>query len=95
MTSRLRIGSAMRTLLSGGSIQATCLHMLLIALISVILVERLDSSLTMGFHIGLVWRNALPVALFILLIYGLCGRLLLSLMLGSGITWLVFDVNAV
>ncbi|OOG66309.1 hypothetical protein B0E46_02195 [Rhodanobacter sp. B04] len=85
----------MRTLLSGGSIQATCLHMLLIALISVILVERLDSSLTMGFHIGLVWRNALPVALFILLIYGLCGRLLLSLMLGSGITWLVFDVNAV
>ncbi|OOG37401.1 LTA synthase family protein [Rhodanobacter sp. C05] len=85
----------MRAIFSGSSAWATCARLLIIALLSIVMVVRLDSSLTMALQPGLVWRNALPIALFILLIYGLCGRLLLSLGLGSGITWLVFNVNAV
>lgn len=95
MTSQSRISGAMRGIWRSGSAWTTIVHLLIIALTSIMLVARLDSSLTMTHHFGLVWRNALPVALFILLLYGLCGRLLLSLVLGSGITWLVFNVNAV
>ncbi|OOG55545.1 hypothetical protein B0E48_12955 [Rhodanobacter sp. C03] len=43
----------------------------------------------------MLWRNALPVFLLILMIYGLSSRVLLSLVIGGGITRLVFEVNAI
>ncbi|MEW9571391.1 LTA synthase family protein [Rhodanobacter sp. Si-c] len=65
------------------------------ALASAALVWWLDPTLRWTFDAALLWRNALPVFLVMLLIYGLSGRALLALALGGGIARLVFEVNAI
>ena len=67
----------------------------IMALVSMGLVWWLDPALHGAFDTALLWRNALPVFLLILLIYGLSGRALLALVLGVGFTRLVFAVNAI
>ncbi|MBD8881288.1 LTA synthase family protein [Rhodanobacter sp. 7MK24] len=59
------------------------------------LVWWLDLALRWTFEPALLWRNALPVFLVMLLIYGLSGRALMALLLGGGIARLVFEVNAI
>lgn len=65
------------------------------ALASVALVWWVDLALRWTFEEALLWRNALPVFLLMLLIYGLSGRVLLALALGGGIARLAFEVNAI
>lgn len=65
------------------------------ALASMVLVWWLDPALSAAPDHGLIWRNALPVFLFLLLLYGLCGRALLALSLGGGIVYLMFEVNTI
>jgi len=64
-------------------------------LASIVLVWWLDPALHGTFQLGLLWRNALPVFLFIVLIYGLSGRPLLTLVLGGGFVRIVFEINAI
>ncbi|OOG55548.1 hypothetical protein B0E48_12970 [Rhodanobacter sp. C03] len=64
-------------------------------LTSVVLVWWMDPALYGSFDAALLWRNALPVFLVILLIYGLSGRLLLTLILGGVLAWIVFAINAI
>jgi len=65
------------------------------ALASIALVWWLDPALHGAIRPGLLWRNALPVFLVILLIYGLSGRALLTLVLGGALVGIVFDINAI
>jgi phosphoglycerol transferase MdoB-like AlkP superfamily enzyme len=65
------------------------------ALASIALVWWLDPALRGTFQPGLLWRNALPVFLLIMLIYGLSGRPMLSLLLGGGLVRVVFEINAI
>jgi hypothetical protein len=65
------------------------------ALASLALVWWLDPALRWTFDAGLLWRNALPVFLIMLLIYGLSSCALPALLLGGAIARLVFEVNAV
>lgn len=69
--------------------------MLAMALEGLLLVWWLDSALATAFEPALLWRNALPVFLLLLLIYGLSGRVFLSLLFGGGITYVLFKVNAI
>jgi phosphoglycerol transferase MdoB-like AlkP superfamily enzyme len=67
----------------------------LLLAISVAIVWRLDPALHTNSPIGLIARNALPMALFMLLLYGLSGRVLLSIWLAGGSAWLLFALNAI
>lgn len=80
---------------SHGEIRSTGARLLVIVLASGLLVWLLDPALFMRFAPGLLWRNALPVAMLMALIYGLSGRLLLSIVLTSAIGWVVFKANAI
>lgn len=68
---------------------------ILIALTSVASVWWLDPALHGAFDLGLLWRNALPVFLFFLLIYALSGRALLTWVVGGTFVWIVFNVNSI
>jgi phosphoglycerol transferase MdoB-like AlkP superfamily enzyme len=85
----------MRATLGSGGAWATCMRLMVIVLTGVVLVWLLDPALQRTFDPGLLWRNALPVVLLSMLIYGLCGRVLLTVGLCSGITWVVFKANAI
>ncbi|TPG11192.1 LTA synthase family protein [Rhodanobacter glycinis] len=67
----------------------------LTALASVALVWWLDPALHGAFDPGLLWRNALPVFLVILLIYALSGRALPTWVFGGTLVWIVFNVNSI
>ncbi|MEP6897737.1 MAG: LTA synthase family protein [Rhodanobacter sp.] len=66
----------------------------LLLLSGILLVWWLDPALP-GSNVGLLWRNALPVSVFALLLFGLSGRVLLSIWLAATTTWLVFLVNGI
>lgn len=72
-----------------------CGHIVLLLAVSVALVCWFDPALPVSSPFGLVWRNALPVMLLLLLLYGLSGRMLLSMWLAGGSTWLLFALNAI
>ncbi|MDO1527640.1 LTA synthase family protein [Fulvimonas sp. R45] len=68
----------------------------IMALASLTLVWWLDQALrVIPLEIGLLWRNAFPVFLLMLLVYGLSGRPLFTLVLTGGLVRLVYEVNAV
>lgn len=89
------VGRRIRTLIGGRAILATCMRLASIVLVSGLLVWLLDPAVNATFAWGLFWRNALPVALFIALLFGLCGRLLVALLLGGAICWSLFVVNTI
>lgn len=95
MTERARPNGVADHLLLANTPWAVGARLLLLALASLVLVYGRDPALHSGFHAGLLWRNALPVFLLLLLLYGFSGRTLLSILLGTGVTWLVFSVNAI
>ena len=73
-----------------------CVSLLTIALMSVLLVWVLDPALgAMPPAWGLLWRNALPVAIFALLVYALTGRTLFSVLLSAATVWAVYRTNAI
>lgn len=74
-------------------IVATIAIMLVMALVSALLAWWLDPALRDPTDLGLLWRNALPWLLIMLLIHGLSGRPLLALTLGSAFAILIYQVN--
>jgi phosphoglycerol transferase MdoB-like AlkP superfamily enzyme len=74
---------------------AGCGRIVLLLAVSVALVCWLDPVLHSTTPLGLILRNALPMALFLLLLYALSGRLLLSMWLAGGTGWLLFALNAI
>lgn len=95
MADWLRRNGVFRYLLRAGTLLGVCARVLLMALASLVLVYWLDPALHPTLRAGLLWRNALPVFLLLLLVYGLSGRVLFSTLLGAGITKLLFSVNAI
>lgn len=77
----------------GGRVGALCLRLLLLAVASMLLVQHFDRNFHGVLHPGLWWLNALPALLFILLIYGLCGRTLLTLVWSSALIALFYKIN--
>lgn len=71
------------------------MRVLFVAIICMACVWLLDPALTGHLNGALLWRNALPLFLVYLACYGLCGRMLSTLWLMTGATWLLFKVNAV
>lgn len=73
---------------------AITLQIVAIILIDALLVWVLDpASSLMAF--SLFWRNCLPLFLFSLMLYGLIGRVLVSLWCTTLLTWLLFTINAI
>jgi hypothetical protein len=89
------VGTRIRALTGSGEILATCKRLLAIALVSGLIVWLLDPVLNTTFDGGLFWRNALPIALFFALLFGLFGRVLVALLLGGAICWSLFVVNTI
>jgi phosphoglycerol transferase MdoB-like AlkP superfamily enzyme len=71
------------------------IRLLALALISVLLAWRLDPALHTGFNPGLAWRNALPLFLIALLLYGLFGRIVLAAVVSAALIALVYKINAI
>jgi phosphoglycerol transferase MdoB-like AlkP superfamily enzyme len=90
-----RAGSTVRAVFNRHATAVGCVRIVLVALVGLVLVWRLDPALPVTVPMGLLWRNALPVSLFALLLYGLSGRTLLSIWLTGWMAWLVFAVNAI
>jgi phosphoglycerol transferase MdoB-like AlkP superfamily enzyme len=65
------------------------------ALVCAASVWFLDPALTGHLNGALIWRNALPLFLLFVFCYGLSGRVLCTVWLMTGATWLLFKVNAV
>jgi hypothetical protein len=94
MTIGLRIIGTFRAFFISSGAVASCARFVLVALVGVGLVSWLDPVIFAQSTAGVVWRNALPVSLLAVLIYALSGRLLFSIWLTGGMTWLIFMVNA-
>lgn len=71
----------------------TITFMLAMAFASALLAWWLDPALSDPVDPGLVWRNALPWFLIMVLLHGLSGRPVLALTLGSALTVLIYQVN--
>jgi hypothetical protein len=71
------------------------MRLLVLVLISMLLAWRLDPALRDGFNPGLVWRNALPLLLIALLLYGLFGRIVLTAVVSAALIALVYKINAI
>jgi hypothetical protein len=71
------------------------LRLLALALVCVLLVWHLDPALRVGFDAGLVWRNALPLLLIALLLYGVFGRIFLAAVVSAALIALVYKINAI
>lgn len=84
-----------RAIFASDQLWAACVRWLVVVLAATLLVWWLEPALHDGFNIGLLWRNALPVSLFALLLYAISGRVLLSIVLTGTVTWLIFAVNAI
>ena len=69
--------------------------MLALAMVSLALAWHLDPSLRAGFEPALLWRNTLPLLLLCLIVYGLCGRIVLTVVLSSALIALVYKINAI
>jgi phosphoglycerol transferase MdoB-like AlkP superfamily enzyme len=71
------------------------LRLLGLGLISVLLAWHLDPALRDGFNLGLAWRNALPLLLIALLLYGLFGRIVITAVVSAALIALVYKINAI
>jgi phosphoglycerol transferase MdoB-like AlkP superfamily enzyme len=67
--------------------------LLALAVISFALVMHLDPAVRVGS--GLVWRNVLPLLLCAWIVYALCGRLLLSILISTALIALIYKVNGI
>jgi hypothetical protein len=83
-------GRCVRWTFSERGVVANAIRLVLIVAASTLLVWNLDPAVSGKFDFGLLWRNVLPVALLIALIYGLSGRFLFSLVAGVAAVWAVF-----
>lgn len=70
-------------------------RLLLVITASVVCVWLFDPALSAHANASLLWRNALPLTLLILLIYALCGYMLISIEIGVAGSWLLLKINAV
>ena len=95
MDKRRRAPHALLALLDRRGFGMTLVRLLLLSWFAVPLVLALDPMLFATLGTGLIWRNALPAALILLVIYGICGRLLFSMALSSLLAWLVYKANAI
>lgn len=87
--------STLLATLNGNPGRALCLKVLALAMASLALAWHLDPSLRAGFDPALLWRNALPLLFFCLIVYGLCGRIMLTVVLSSSLIALVYKINAI
>ena len=94
--------AAMRFVLAGraersiaGQAAALCLRLLLLLAVSLILVHHFDGALRNSLQPPLLWRNAFPLLLVALLIYGLCGRIALTVIVSGALAALVYKINAI
>lgn len=94
MDQRIRADNSERSARSNSRRWALCLCLVFLAIVSVALVWWLDLSLRSPFDASLLWRNALPVGLFALLLFGLTGRVVFTTLAVSALIWMVFSVNA-
>lgn len=74
---------------------STLVKVTVLLLVTVLAVWFLDPAFEKVSTPALFWRNALPFALFALLLFGLCGRFMLTLWLTLVITKLLFVVDAI
>jgi phosphoglycerol transferase MdoB-like AlkP superfamily enzyme len=72
-----------------------CLYFIIFAAASSMLVWYCDPAFGRVPELGLLWRNALPVVLLALLVFGLTARAIFTTLLVIAFTWLVFAVNRV
>ncbi|MBE1160723.1 LTA synthase family protein [Dyella acidiphila] len=72
---------------------AFCWRLLGLIAASLLLVHHLDRTFHDALHPALLWRNAFPILLFALLLYGLCGRAMLTLLLSGALAALVYKIN--
>ena len=79
----------------GGRWTRTVAKTLVLIAISGLAVWFLDPAFQKVTRLDLLWRNALPCALFALMFYGLLGRFLLSLWLVLVFTKILFVLNAI
>ena len=95
MTLQAPVRGMARAKYMGRALLAPSLRLVAVLLSGAALVWWLDPVLFGIPNAGLLWRNALPVSLFALLLYGLSGRVLLSIWMTTATTWLVFAVDAI
>lgn len=67
--------------------------LLVLAMVSLALALHFDPAVRLGS--GLVWRNALPLLLCAWLVYALCGRLFLSMLVSTALIALLYKVNGI
>jgi hypothetical protein len=70
-------------------------RLLALALICILLAWHLDPALRAGFNPGLAWRNAFPLFLIALLLYGLFGRIVLTAVVSAALIALLYKINAI
>lgn len=78
-----------------GQWKGTVVKTLALIAVSALAAWLLDPAFEKVTRLDLLWRNALPFALFALLLYGLLGRFLLSLWLVLVFTKMLFVLNAI
>jgi phosphoglycerol transferase MdoB-like AlkP superfamily enzyme len=71
------------------------IRLLGLALVCMLLAWHLDPALRAGFNLELAWRNALPLVLIALLLYGLFGRIVLTAVVSAALIAVVYKINAI
>jgi len=90
-----RPAAAVQAILTKNKRWVICAQLAAVIAAGVVLVYWLEPSAPVTANLQLLWRNALPLSLVALLIYGLCGRAWLSILATGGVSWLIFAVNLV
>lgn len=90
----LRAIGTFRAFFMSSGLVAGCARFAVVALTGAGLVWWLEPAIAVQATAGVVWRNALPISLLAVLFYAVGGRLLFSIWLTGGMTWLIFTVNA-
>lgn len=70
-------------------------RLLALALICILLAWHMDPALRAGFNPGLAWRNAVPLVLIALLLYGLIGRFVVTAVASVALIALLYKINAI